>query len=190
MEKKRKKIVYGLSDEVVGVYAISIVEMPAMEADFIALSTEQKVFLKVDKERRMLFGAAMIPDKEILRIDKNTGEEYLIEFPAQTIVNASQQFMKDGHQSDHTIEHTLKLNGMTVVESWIKEGESDKSVHFGMDYPIGTWFVGVKVDNDEAWAKVQTGEVRGFSIEGEFAQLSKEKQLLNEIEKVLSSPNN
>jgi hypothetical protein len=79
---------------------------------------------------------------------------------------------------------------MTVVESWIKEGESDKSVHFGMDYPIGTWFVGVKVDNDEAWAKVQTGEVRGFSIEGEFAQLSKEKQILNEIEKVLSSPNN
>jgi hypothetical protein len=190
MEKKRKKIVYGLSDDVVGVYAISIVEMPAMEADFIALSTEQKVFLKVDKERRMLFGAAMIPDKEILRIDKNTGEEYLIEFPAQTIVNASQQFMKDGHQSDHTIEHTLKLNGMTVVESWIKEGESDKSVHFGMDYPIGTWFVGVKVDNDEAWAKVQMGEVRGFSIEGEFAQLSKEKQLLQEIEKVLSSPNN
>lgn len=187
MEKKRKKIIYGLSDETMGVYAISIVGLPAIEADFIALSNKQQVLLKLDAERKMLFGPVLIPNKEILRVDQSTGEEYLIEFPSETIVLACQEFMKKGHQSDHTIEHQMKIEGLTVVESWIKEGESDKSVHLGMEYPVGTWFVGVKVDNDNAWQKVKDGEVKGFSIEGEFAQLSKDAQVLEAVKKLLYS---
>lgn len=190
MEKKRKKIIYGLSDEAMGVYAISIVGLPAIEADFIALSNKQQVLLKLDAERKMLFGPVLIPNKEILRIDQSTGEEYLIEFPSETIVLACQEFMKNGHQSDHTIEHQMKIEGLTVVESWIKEGESDKSVHLGMDYPIGTWFVGVKVDNDNAWKKVKDGEVKGFSIEGEFAQLSKDAQVLAAVDNTIKRMEN
>ena len=186
MEKKRKKIIYGINDEVMGVYAISVVEMPAIEANFIALSQKQDVRLSVDMERRMLYGPVLIPDMEILRVDQQ-GEEYLIEFPKETIVMAAQEFMKSGHQSDHTIEHASKIKGMTVVESWIKEGEADKSVHLGMNYPDGTWFVGVKVDNDDILEKVKIGEVRGFSIEGEFTQLSKDAQVLAAIKNILSS---
>jgi len=180
-----KKIIYGLEElKNLGIYAISIVEMPAIEADFIALSQNQKVKLKVDNERRMLYGPILIPDIEIPRIDKNTGEEYTIQFPAETIEMAVHLFMKNKHQQDHTYEHKFAIDGLTVVEIWIKEGESDKSVHFGMDYPIGTAFVGVKVDNDQAWAKVKNGEVKGFSIEGEFTQLSMEAQVLRAIENV------
>ena len=186
MEKKRKKIIYGINDEVMGVYAISVVEMPAIEANFIALSQKQDVRLSVDMGRRMLYGPVLIPDMEILRVDQQ-GEEYLIEFPKETIVMAAQEFMKSGHQSDHTIEHASKIKGMTVVESWIKEGEADKSVHLGMNYPDGTWFVGVKVDNDDILEKVKIGEVRGFSIEGEFTQLSKEAQVLAAIKNILIS---
>jgi hypothetical protein len=180
-----KKIIYGLEElEHEGIYAISIVEMPAIEADFIALSQKQQVKLKVDNERRMLYGPILIPDIEIPRIDKNTGEEYTIQFPAETIEMAVHLFMKNKHQQDHTYEHKFAIDGLTVVEIWIKEGESDKSVHFGMDYPIGTAFVGVKVDNDQAWAKVKNGEVKGFSIEGEFTQLSMEAQVIRAIENV------
>jgi hypothetical protein len=158
--------------------------MPAIEADFIALSQKQQVKLKLDNERRMLYGPILIPDIEIPRIDKNTGEEYTIQFPAETIEMAVHLFMKNKHQQDHTYEHKFAIDGLTVVEIWIKEGESDKSVHFGMDYPIGTAFVGVKVDNDQAWAKVKNGEVKGFSIEGEFTQLSMEAQVIRAIENV------
>ena len=180
-----KKIIYGLEElKNLGIYAISIVEMPAIEADFIALSKNQKVKLKVDNERRMLYGPILIPDIEIPRIDKNTGEEYTIQFPAETIEMAVHLFMKNKHQQDHTYEHKFVIDGLTVVEIWIKEGESDKSVHLGMDYPIGSAFVGVKVDNDQAWAKVKNGEVKGFSIEGEFTQLSMEAQIIRAIENV------
>ncbi len=178
-----KKIIYGLEElKNLGIYAISIVEMPAIEADFIALSQNQKVKLKLDNERRMLYGPILIPDIEIPRIDKNTGEEYTIQFPAETIEMAVHLFMKNKHQQDHTYEHKFVIDGLTVVEIWIKEGESDKSVHLGMDYPIGSAFVGVKVDNDQAWAKVKNGEVKGFSIEGEFTQLSMDAQVIREIE--------
>jgi hypothetical protein len=180
-----KKIIYGLEElKNLGIYAISIVEMPAIEADFIALSQKQNVQLKVDNERRMLYGPILIPDIEIPRIDKNTGEEYTIQFPAETIELAVHLFMKNKHQQDHTYEHKFAIDGLTVVEIWIKEGESDKSVHLSMNYPIGTAFVGVKVDNDQAWAKVKNGEVRGFSIEGEFTQLSMDAQVIRAIENV------
>lgn len=189
MNKKKKKIIYDLNEDVMGVYAISVVEMPAIEANFIALSGKQEVRLKVDNERRMLYGPILIPDKEILRVNKETGEEYLIEFPAATIEKAVHQLMKNGHQGDHTYEHQFKLNGMCVVEIWIKEGESDKSVHFGMDYPIGTAFAGVKVDNDEVWNQAKLGSIKGFSIEGEFMP-SEESDLLSAIKNALSSANN
>ena len=186
---KKKKIIYDLTEDVMGVYAISVVEMPAIEANFIALSGKQEVRLKVDNERRMLYGPILIPDKEILRIDKNTGEEYTIEFPAATIEKAVHQLMKNGHQGDHTYEHQFKLKGMCIVEIWIKEGESDKSVHLGMDYTVGTAFVGVKIDNDEVWNQVKEGTIKGFSIEGEFMP-SEESDLLSKLQNVLSSANN
>jgi hypothetical protein len=185
MENK-KKIIFDLDDEALGVYAISIVRQPATEGNFVALS-KHNVELKVDEERRMLFGPVLIPNKEILRIDKKTQEEYFIEFPPATIVKAQQHFFKKSHQSDHTYEHQFKIDGLTVVESWIKEGENDKSVHLGMNYPIGTWFIGTKVDNDEAWERVKSGEVKGFSIEAQFAKPSKEHRILAEIEQAIKS---
>jgi len=187
MEKTpMKKIVFTIDDIYKGIYALSIVNNPAIEANFVALS-KNNIMLKVDEERRMLFGPVLIPDKEILRIDKETGEEYMIVFPAETIVLAQQMFFKNAHQSDHTYEHQFKIDGLTVVESWIKESEMDKSVHLGFDLPIGTLFFGTKVDNDDAWERVKSGEVKGFSIEGSFAELSKDVDVVAEIEKLIKS---
>lgn len=173
MEKKIKKIVYGL-DELndIGVYAISYVNMPAIEANFVALSSQ--VQLKEDKKRNMVYGPVLIPDKEILRVDKKTGEEYMIVFPAETIAKAQEMFMKNKFQSAATYEHHMSIEGVTVVESWVKESENDKSVHLGFDYPIGTWFTGSKIDNLELREKIMSGEVKGFSIEGYFSESENE----------------
>lgn len=154
-----------------GVYAISLVENPAIEVDFIALSKQETIQMaSVDEEKRLLISPVLIPDKAILRVD-DFGNPYNIVFPAETIRQAQQNFYKQGYQSNSTLEHdqSMKLSDVTFVESWIIEDEvHDKSVKYGFNLPVGTWMSIMKVDSDEVWAKVKSGEVKGFSIDGVF----------------------
>jgi len=152
-----------------GIEAISIVDRPAIQEHFIALSEQPKVQLaEVDKEKRILMGAALVPNKNIYRADAQ--EEYYIYFSEDTVRKASELFLMRGNQNKSTLEHEAELNGLSVVESWIIEDEThDKSRKYGMDLPIGTWMVSMKVNNDEVWNNyVKTGKVKGFSIEGYF----------------------
>jgi hypothetical protein len=112
-----------------GVNAISIVEQPAIESDFIALSKDVEVkFAEVDNEKRILMGAALIPNKTIFR--RNGEDEFYVYFSKDTIRRASQLFLKTGSQSKSTLEHQMKIEGLTVVESWIvDDSEKDKSLH-------------------------------------------------------------
>ena len=114
-------------------------------------------------------GALLIPNKPIYR--KNEEGEYYIYFSKETIENASQLYLKQGNQNNSTLEHKHELNGLTLVESWIVEDKvHDKSRKYGLDVPIGTWMGTIKVNNDEIWNDyVKTGKVKGFSIEGFFA---------------------
>jgi hypothetical protein len=156
------------NDEVSGIEAISVVENPAIESDFIALKNQEIKLAEVDKEKRILMGAALIPNKPIYRL---SGEnEYYIYFSRDTVRKASELFFMRGNQNNSTLEHNLPLTGLTAVESWIVESEQDKSRHYGLDVPVGTWMVSMKVHNDEVWNDfVKTGRVKGFSIEGYFA---------------------
>jgi hypothetical protein len=152
-----------------GIEAISIVDQPAIEENFIALSKQHEIKLaQVDEEKRILMGAALVPDKNIYRRDGE--EEYYIYFSKDTVRKASQLFLMRGNQNKSTLEHQAELHGLSVVESWIIEDEvHDKSRKYDMDLPIGTWMVSMKVNNDEVWNDyVKTGKVKGFSIEGYF----------------------
>lgn len=169
-------------------FAISLVEDPAIESDFIALSKE-KILLQTD-EKRMVTGAVLIPDKPIYRI--RDGREYYIVFDAQTIQKLAEGFLYNNYQHNISVAHSEGADDVFVVESWIKTSEQDKSVSLGIDAPIGTWFVSMKVNNDEIWQKVKDGEYKGFSIEAIVGldeiintQLSKmDKEFLSEIKGV------
>lgn len=155
--------------EFAGIDAISIVEQPAIEENFVALKEDIKVELAdVDKEKRILMGAALIPNKKIYR--KNGEDEFYIYFSEDTVRRASELFLMKGNQSKSTLEHQASLSGLTVVESWIVEDDThDKSRKYGLNMPVGTWMVSMKVNNDEVWEDyVKTGKVKGFSIEGYF----------------------
>jgi len=156
-------------EEGIGVEAISVVENPAIESDFIALKSEQIQLAEINKEKRLLMGALLIPEKPIYR--KNEVEEYYVFFSKETIVKASQLYLTNGNQSNSTLEHKGKLEGLTLVESWIVEDkDKDKTKLYGLDVPVGTWMGSVKVNNDDVWNEyVKTGKVKGFSIEGYFA---------------------
>lgn len=152
-----------------GIEAISIVENPAIEEDFIFLKEQGKLELaKVDEDKRILMGAALIPNKKIYR--NNGLQEYYIFFSEDTVRKASEMFLTKGKQNNSTLEHEDKLEGLSVVESWIIEDEKqDKSRKYDFNLPVGTWMVSVKVNNDDVWNQVKAGEVKGFSIEGYFA---------------------
>ena len=177
-----------------GISAISIVESPAIEANFIALKNHAVQFATVDTDKRILMGPALIPNKPIYR--NQEGEEFYVYFSKATIEKASQLYLKNGNQSKATLEHEISINGLTLVESWLKIDEDhDKSAAYGLNDPVGTWYVAMKVDNAEIWDEyVKTGKVKGFSIEGFFAdkstvmnrhesKLEKLKNLLNEYAK-------
>ena len=176
-----------INDDFKGVEAVSVVEHPAIELDFLALKEQKMTFAEVDKERRVLLGPALVPDKPIYRRDEATGQEYNVVFSKDTVRKASELFFINGYQSNTTEEHEIELNSNTVVESWIKEDEvNDKSVKFGLEAPIGTWFISLKVDDDDVYQKAKRGELRGFSIEGYFASKLKRNDVRDALRAILA----
>tara|TARA_B110000858_G_scaffold198448_1_gene265166 strand:+ start:9057 stop:9647 length:591 start_codon:yes stop_codon:yes gene_type:complete len=192
------ELVLDEDQEMAGIEAISIVESPAIEADFVALKADEIKLAEVDKEKKILMGALLIPNKPIFR-NSDDQDDYYIYFSKDTVEKASQLYLKNGNQNNATLEHQHSLNGLTLVESWLVVDEKfDKSRKYGMNVPVGTWMGSVKVNNDEVWNDyVKTGKVKGFSIEGYFADkmdrpkdsvgLSKDEKLINQIKNILKS---
>ena len=165
------ELILNEEDEKSGIDAISVVESPAIESDFIALNKHQIELKTIDDEKKILMGLALVPMKQIYRRNEKTNEEYYIYFSKETIRKASQLFLKNSNQNNATLEHQTKIDGMTIVESWIVEdAKKDKSALYNFNAPVGSWMVSMKVDNPEIWKKVKSGEVKGFSIEGYFAE--------------------
>jgi len=162
--------------DAIGVEAISVVESPAIESDFIALKNQEIKLAEINKEKRLLMGALLIPQKPIYR--RNGDKEYYVFFSSETVLKASQMFLQNGNQSNSTLEHDGELKGLTLVESWIVEDkEKDKTALYGLDVPVGTWMGSVKVENEEIWNDyVKSGKVKGFSIEGYFADKMEKKE--------------
>lgn len=158
------------NDQTLGIEAVSLVEAPAIEENFVALKNQKIEFAEVDKEKRILLGPALIPNKPIFRKKGDDSEGFYIYFSKDTVRKASELFFQKGNQNNATLEHNVKLKGLTVVESWIVEGENDKSKNYGLDMPQGTWMISMKVDDDKIWQEfVKSKKVLGFSIEGYFA---------------------
>lgn len=167
-----------------GVDAISIVENPAIQSNFVALKDEQIRLAEVSKDKRLLLGAILIPNKPILR--KGDDEDYYIYFSNETVEKASQMYLKQGNQQNASLEHQYSLKGLTLVESWIVQDEVyDKSRLYEntKDVPVGTWMGSIRVDSDEVWKNyVKEGVVKGFSIEGYFAdKAERPKEKMNDF---------
>jgi len=150
--------------------AISLVSAPAIEENWVFFGKEKNnlTLAKVDEEKRMLVSPALIPNKQIFRHDPNTDSDYYVYFSKETVRKASELYLKHNNHHKATYQHQDRVSGVLTVESWIKEGDSDKSKLYGYDLPNGTWFVKMKIENDELWKKIKDGELKGLSIEGYF----------------------
>ena len=172
--------------------AISLVTSPAIEQDFVFFGKEKNnlTFAKVDEEKRMLISPALIPNKQIFRHDPNTDSDYYVYFSKETVQKASELYLKHNNHHKATYQHQDRVSGVLTVESWIKEGDMDKSKLYGYDLPNGTWFVKMKIENDELWQKIKSGELKGLSIEGYFTdkmeKMGKKEPSSEEILKALN----
>ena len=185
MSRKIKRYKVGMNSET---YAISMVEEPAIESDFVALSKEDEekhqVFLE-SNEKHLVYGAALIPDKDIYR---NNGEqEFYINFTKESIEKMSQDFMKEYRQYEVKTDHEDVANEVCVVESWlVADSYKDKSNVLGINVPEGTWMVAMKVNNVETWERIKAGELKGFSVESmisleEFSKQNNDNMNIDEM---------
>ena len=197
-------------NEAKNVFGISLVAEPAMESNYVKLSkektdtltVEQKIslskeydieFAEVNKEKRLLLGLVLEPNKLIYRYDQATKEEYYITVSADTILELQQQYIKDLNQSYSTLEHDgRELDGVTFTEHWIVEDSKvDKFALHGLNFKKGSWVAVAKIDNDTLWDDyIETGNVMGFSIDAmvqlEEINLNKDKQM-SETKTILSA---
>ena len=153
--------------EIHGVFAVSLVEKPAIEKDFIALSKDEIKLKVIDEERRIVVGFALVPDKKIYRRIKD--KEFNVFFSKDTIREISELYMKNLNLNKFTVEHENNIKGVNVIESWIVEDpKNDKSNLYNLDAKGGEWVMMSKIYNDDVWNDIKNGEYKGYSIEGRF----------------------
>lgn len=183
-----------IDEEEGGVEAISLVEFPAIEIDYMKFSKMEPIKFSITNEDEQIFtGPLMIPDKLIYRVDAD-GTEYYGYFSADTIKKVAQKYMLEGRQSNVTLEHEMPIDGVCLIESWlVKDSKKDKATALGYDVPPMTWMGSMKVTNKELWDELKNSDFNGFSIEGHFlredkkqtAEMSSDEELFEQVIDIL-----
>jgi len=178
MSKVYELVIEDKEDEI---FAISLVENPAIESDWVYFDKEVIQFAAIDTEQKMLIGPILIPDKKILRVDAE-GQPYHVYFTKETVKILAQNYLRKKYTDSATLEHDRKIRGVDLVESWVKDGQLDKSNNYGLNVPKGTWLGIFKITDDKLWNDfIKTGKVKGFSIEGLFSHKLVEASMVDDL---------
>lgn len=179
-----------------GIDAISLVESPAIEENFVALSKQEIQLKTIDEEKRIIIGLALIPDMEIYR--RQGDYEYNIIFSKETVRKASELYLKRLKIHNSTLEHKEKTDGVYTIESWIVEDpKNDKTNIYNLNATEGSWAVVQRIENDDVWNDIKLGKYKGLSIEGIFSEkeskselskeLTEEEELISKIKEILKN---
>ena len=147
------------------------------------------------EDQRIVIGPAMVPDMVIPRVDEKTKERYAVKFSAETIAKIAEKFMRELRNGSTNVEHDGANEANSYVkETWIVETEDDKAnTKYGLDVPVGTWMVSMRVQDPAVWKQIKAGKLNGFSIEGNFmskedyVQYRKDKELYDRVVKILKT---
>jgi len=153
-----------LEDIAQGMYKISLVDKPAIEENFIYFNEVERVQMFSNDEKKEVVGPIMIPNKEILRFSPDMGY-YYVRFTKETIEEIMYKYSKEGLFNAFGVNHSYDTDDVVMLEVWMKESDNDKSKDYGYDLPNGTVFVKAKIESDELFASIKSGEINGFSIE-------------------------
>ena len=163
LKKKKKLKCYDVAFDS-DVYCISLVQDPAIEVNYVALSKEKPLQILLEKEdKHIIVGCALVPDKPIYRRDGD--EEFYIQFSAETIEKLAHNYLANDRVYSFSTDHKDVADDVYIIETWLKTSENDKSKDYDLDVPIGSWLIMAKVENDAIWNRIKEGELQGFSIE-------------------------
>jgi len=186
------ELIINEENESLAIDCISLVSEPAIEENLIFMSKAKNnlTLAKIDTEKREIISPALIPDKNIYRVDEN-GDDYYVYFSKDTVKNCAYSFLKNNNHHKATYQHQERVSGVLTVESWIIEDpKMDKATLYGFNLKRGTWMVKMKIENEELWQKVKSGDIKGLSIEGYFTSKYQEMQKANPTnEEILTALN-
>lgn len=165
-----------IDGEDLGLYAVSLVDYPAIEEDFVYFKNQKPLGIYYFQgEKQEIVSPILIPDQLIYRIEGSY--EYFIKWTAETIKQAFEKFKANGFLNRVTFMHETDICDVSyedsmqedvyMKEAWIVEdAETDKiNTEYGYNLPKGTLCVHYKVLNESLWEKIKSGEVKGLSIE-------------------------
>jgi hypothetical protein len=176
-----------------GVDYIALVDSPAIQSNWMAFNEQKKVELKFkiqDEEKRIVSGFFMIADLPIARMD-DEGKMFYVVFRKDTIEKIVNKFMRNGFNANINLMHDSNAiaNGVYVIESLIIDSERGIKAPEGFEkVPNGSWWGSMRVENDEIWKQVKSGEFKGFSVEGMFGQdkdFELPEKVINKIKEVI-----
>jgi len=168
MEIPTFKMVLNPDDEGLGLKLMSVVDNPAIMVTW-AKFNEQEIKLSIqDEDQRIVFGPALIPDLPIKR--SIMGEKFFVSIDRENILKTAIKFQKDNLANKIDENHSQNiLSGITIFETFVTNENRVQLVKGFESLPMGTWFIGAKVNNDDIWGKAKRGELNGFSIDGLFS---------------------
>ena len=189
MELPIKKAIIDVEDSEMGLKTVSLVSDPAIQINWIKFNKQSEIKLAIQNEdKRIIFTPVLIPNQLIYR--NIAGEEFNLMFDKETIEQVAQKWVKDNLSSTVDIEHSSKLiEGVTFFESVLLNNERFATAKGFEGLPEGTWFLTGKVESDEVWSKVKSGEVNGVSIDGLFKTTEVNKVTMSD-EQIIKIINN
>lgn len=177
-----------IENEMQGVDIISLVDLPAIQEDFLKFSKEEEIKFKADNSKHIVSGPALIPDKPIFRRGED-GHDYYITFSKEAIERIAQKFFADSNTNGVNLMHEVGVDGCFYFESYLKDSKRGVAPKEYDELPDGTWFVSAKINNEDVWKLVENGTLRGFSIEGMLAGTPKEQEI-DTVEDLIKYLNN
>lgn len=163
-----------------GIDKMSLVSAPAVESDFLKFSKQEQIHLSVDDDQHIVLGVALRCDYPIYRRTQS-GYEYYVMFDADTIRLIYEKFMKNPNKVN--LEHSVDTEGVYLIQSFIKNSEAGINPVGFEDIENGSWLTAYKVENEDVWSKIKSGELNGFSIEGLFTLLDTDIDIEQEFKK-------
>ena len=171
-----------LSSDKCGMTKISLVDAPAVQADFLAFAAAQQQgqeqqqpqvmrYAVQDEERQLVYGVIMRADYPIYRYSKQTGAYYIM-FTADTIREMAEKYLNEGRQNEVNLQHEegSDVDGVQLVQWFIKDTARGVAPAGFEDIEDGSLFGEFHVQNADVWQGVKDGTYKGFSLEGIFGR--------------------
>lgn len=169
-------------EDITGIDAISLVDMPAVEKNFLCFSEEkQPVKMKFDNSKHIITGVVCLADTPIYRYNERMGEYYVV-FTKETIEKMVEKFAKMDLFKSVNLQHDDEqfVDGIYMIESYITNKERGISPIEFSEIPDGSWVCSYKVENEALWGEIINGnKLNGFSLQGMFdleEQFNKQEQ--------------